>query len=35
MNDKSFEDCERTSEGIKSLFFSTLYLLQLLMFLLW
>jgi hypothetical protein len=25
-NDKSFEDCERTLEEIKSLFFNTLYL---------
>jgi hypothetical protein len=26
MNDISFEDCERTSEEIKSLFFNILYL---------
>jgi hypothetical protein len=26
MNDKSFKDCERTLEEIKSLFFSTFYL---------
>jgi hypothetical protein len=26
MNDRSFEDCERSLEEIKSLFFNTLYL---------
>jgi hypothetical protein len=26
MNDENFEDCERTLEELKSLFFNTLYL---------